>query len=270
MDLNLGRGELWLLGEAPNVEANATHLEGDSILVLMAGDQVREIQSWPNASARGQQLQLEAPMLRLLIEGNEIARAVASAGDSARTGAIRTQGGEPWARSVSEEYALTADSIDILRPGGQLERVVAVGRARANAMTAVVPSDSLLGNDWLVGDTITGHFTAVDTLLAPGGEPELERLVATGNARALYHILDDAGQAGTRERPAVNYVIGRVVTLALAAGEVRSAQVVGPSTGVYLEPLPGGLDPDTADVPPDTSGAVTDTARVTRPGGVSR
>ncbi len=270
MDLNLARGELWLLGEAPNVEANATQLEGDSILVLMAGDQVREIQSWPNASARGQELQLEAPMLRLLIEGNEIARAVASAGDSARTGASRTQGAVPWARSVSEDYALTADSIDILRPGGRLERVIAVGRARANTLTAVIPSDSLLGNDWLVGDTITGHFAAVDTSLAPGGEPELERLVATGNARALYHILDDAGQAGTSERPAVNYVIGRVVTLALAAGEVRSAQVVGPSTGVYLEPLPRGIEPDTATVPPDTSGAVADTARVTRPRGVSR
>ncbi|MGD8698238.1 MAG: hypothetical protein PVJ43_03040, partial [Gemmatimonadales bacterium] len=89
MDLNLARGELWLLGEAPAVEANATLLEGDSILVLMAGNQVREIQSWPNASARGEELQLEAPMLRLLIEDNEIARAVASAGDSARTGAIR-------------------------------------------------------------------------------------------------------------------------------------------------------------------------------------
>jgi hypothetical protein len=270
MDLNLARGELWLLGEAPSVEANATLLEGDSILVLMAGNRVREIQSWPNASARGQELELEAPMLRLYIEGNEIARAVASAGDTARTGAIRAEGGEPWARSVSEDYALTADSIDIHRPGGQLERVVAVGRARANTLTTVFPNDSLLGNDWLVGDTITGHFTAVDSLLSAEREPELERLVAAGNARALYHIGDNAGQAGTTEQPAVNYVIGRVVTLALASGEVQSAQVVGPSTGVYLEPLPRGVEPDTAEVPPDTSGAVTDTMRVTRPGGDRR
>ncbi|MGD8700377.1 MAG: hypothetical protein PVJ43_13865, partial [Gemmatimonadales bacterium] len=225
---------------------------------------------WPNASARGEELQLEAPMLRLLIEDNEIARAVASAGDSARTGAIRGAGGEPWARSVSEDYALTADSIDIHRPGGQLERLVAVGRARANTVTTLFPNDSLLGNDWLVGDTITGYFAASDSLLAAGREPELERLVSAGNARALYHIIDDAGQAGTRERPAVNYVIGRVVTLALTSGEVRSAQVVGPSTGVYLEPLPAGFGADTTGAPSDTTGAVTDTMRVTRPGGGAR
>ncbi len=264
MDLNLARGELWLLGEAPSVEANATLLEGDSILVLMAGNRVREIQSWPNASATGQELELQAPMLRLLIEGNEIARAVAWAGDSARTGATGAANSEPWARSVSEDYALTADSIDIHRPGGQLERVVAVGRARANTLATLFPDDSLLGNDWLVGDTITGYFTAADSLLAPGQEPELERLVAAGNARALYHIVDDGGQAGTTDQPAVNYVIGRVVTLALASGEVQSAQVVGPSTGVYLEPLPRRPETDTTRIPPDTTGAVTDSVRVAR------
>ncbi|MGD8869291.1 MAG: hypothetical protein PVI01_16850 [Gemmatimonadales bacterium] len=266
MDLNLARGELWLLGEAPQVEANATLLQGDSILVLLPGNQVREIQSWPDASATGEALELRAPMLRLLIEDNEIARAVASAGDSARTGAVRTENGEPWAHSVSQDYALTADSIDILRPGGRLERVIAVGRARANTLTTFFPDDSLLSNDWLVGDTITGHFAAADSSPEPNGEPELERLVASGSAKALYHIVDEAGQAGTAERPAVNYVIGRIVTLALVGGEVHSAEVVGPSTGVYLEPLPPGQTRDTTASPPDTS-VVADTVRLTRPGG---
>jgi hypothetical protein len=202
-------------------------------------------------------------MLRLLIEEGEIARAVASPGDAARTGVVRTEGEEPWARSVSQEYALTADSIDIHRPGGKLERVVAVGRARANTLMARVPDDSLLRNDWLVGDTITGYFAA-DSLVSPGGEGELERLVAAGNAKALYHIVDDGAQVGTAAQPAVNYVIGRTVTLALEGGEVQSAMVVGPSTGVYLEPLPGGAAADTTAVPPDTSRSLADTARVTR------
>lgn len=269
MDLNRARGELWLLGEAPKVEANATLLQGDSILILLPENQVREIQSWPDASATGEELELRAPMLRLLIEGNEIVRAVASAGDSARTGAVRSESGEPWARSVSKDYALTADSIDILRPGGQLERVIAVGRARANTLTTFFPDDSLLNNDWLVGDTITGYFAAVDSSPVPSGQPELERLVAAGSAKALYHIVDEAGQAGTVERPAVNYVIGRTVTLALVGGEVRSAEVVGPSTGVYLEPLPPGQATDTTATPPDTS-AVADTVRLTVPRGGER
>lgn len=270
MDLNRARGELWLLGEAPNVEANATLLKGDSILILLAENRVREIQSWPDASASGRGLELEAPMLRLLIESNEIARAVASAGDTERTGAVRSQAGAPWARSVSQDYELIADSIDIHRPGGQLERVIAVGRARAETLTMYFPEDSVLGSDWLVGDTITGHFSSVDTSAAAQGEPELKLLVAIGNARALYHIVEDGAQTGPRGEPAVNYVIGRTVTLALVGGEVQSAQVVGPSTGVYLEPLPGGSPTDTTGVPPDTSGIVTDTVRAPQPGSGSR
>lgn len=265
MDLNSALGELWLLGEAPSVEANATLLEGDTILVLMTENRVREIQSWPDASASGQGLELQAPMLRLLIEANEIDRAVASAGDAARTGVVRTEDGVPWARSVSQDYELIADSIDIHRPGGQLERVVAIGRARAKTLTTYFPDDSLLGNDWLIGDTITGYFSAVDSSLTLRGEPDLETLVAAGNARALYHIVDDGAQVNARGEPAVNYVIGRTVTLALISGEVQSAQVVGPSTGVYLEPLPAGAAPDTTGVPPDSSGGVADTVRATRP-----
>lgn len=264
MDLNLALGELWLLGEAPSVEANATLLEGDSILILLAENRVREIQSWPDASARGRGLELQAPMLRLLIERNEIARAVASAGDTARTGAVHSDDDAPWARSVSQDYELIADSIDILRPGGQLERVVAVGRARANTLTLYFHDDSVLGNDWLVGDTITGHFSPVDSSATPRGEPELELLVAAGNARALYHIVQDSAQMALQGEPAVNYVIGRTVTLALVGGEVQSAEVVGPSTGVYLEPLPGGRAADTTAAPPDTSVNVADTVRATR------
>jgi hypothetical protein len=55
-------------------------------------------------------------------------------------------------------------------------------------------------------------------------------------------------------------VIGRVVTLRLEEGEVTNARVVGPSTGIYLEPIRFATDGDSTVVPPDT--AVTDTIRV--------
>jgi lipopolysaccharide export system protein LptA len=270
MDLNLATGELWLLGESPRVEASEMLLQGDSILVLMIGNQVREIQSWPDASALGENLALEAPSLRLFVDGDEIARAVAAAGDPTRTGAVDSAGRAPWARSVSEEYSLVADSIDILRPGGRLEQVVAIGRARANTFHPTAAQDSMLGDDWLEGDTITGYFAAIDTSLARGQTPALERLVAASNARALYYIVDAEQQMGT-DRPAVNYVIGKMVTLFLVDGEVHEARVVGPSTGVYLEPVPVGAATDTSAVrqdtitiPPDTLGARADTTRAQR------
>jgi lipopolysaccharide export system protein LptA len=260
MDLNLATGELWLLGESPRVEASEMLLQGDTILVLMIGNQVREIQSWPNASALGENLELDAPSLRLFVDGEEVARAVASAGDLARTGAVDSAGRAPWARSVSEEYSLVADSIDILRPGGRLEQVVASGRARANTFHPVAAADSTLAEDWLVGDTITGYFAAIDTSLVRGQTPALERLVAASSARALYHIVNAEQQMGT-DRPAVNYVIGKVVTLFLVDGEVREAQVIGPSTGVYLEPVPAGAATDTSAVRADTTVVAPDTLR---------
>jgi hypothetical protein len=86
MDLDLGRDEIWLLGN-PSVEAEETLLEGDSILIVLEESRVREIQAWPNASAQGSELSLVAPLLRMFIEAEGIVRAVASAGAAERTGA---------------------------------------------------------------------------------------------------------------------------------------------------------------------------------------
>ncbi|UCC85194.1 MAG: hypothetical protein JSW46_09875 [Gemmatimonadota bacterium] len=258
MDLDLGSDELWLLGN-PSVEAEETLLEGDSILIVLEESEVREIRAWPNGSARGSELSLTAPLLRMFIDGGEISRAVASAGAAERTGAVDSAGREPWARSISQDYVLTGDSIDIERPGGRLERVVAVESARAATVDRVLPGGEPLGTDWLEGDTITGYFAAAE----PGdsaGEVALSRLEASGAiARALYHIYEETEEGEVATLPGVNYVIGRIVTLWLEEGEVQNARVVGPSTGIYLEPLPLATDGDSTQVPPDT--AIVDTLR---------
>ena len=256
LDLDMGRDELWLLGK-PVLTAGDMVLKGDSILVLMEQRRVRELRAWPNGSARGPGIELAAPALRLFVEGDEIGRAVASAGDPERTGAVDSAGRDPWAESGSRDYSLTADSIVILRPGGRLEQVIAVDRARATTLEPVAPGDSLLGNDWLEGDTITGYFTPPDSLTAGGQEAVLNRLVAAGDARALYRLREQA-QGQATNHPPVNYVIGRVITLWLEEGEVKEAQVIGPATGIYLEPLPPRADTDVA-VPDTLKDAVTDT-----------
>jgi hypothetical protein len=259
IDLDLGRDELWLLG-TPSVEAEGTLLEGDSILIVLEESRVREIQAWPNGSAQGSELSLLAPLLRMFIDGEEISRAVASAGAPERTGAVDSAGRQPWAQSISRDYVLTADSIDIRRPGGQLERVIAVERARAATVDRLIPGGELLRTDWLEGDTITGYFAPSDSA---GGEQDakLTRLESSGEiARAYYHIYEDAEEGEATTLPGVNYVIGRRVTLSLEEGEVTNARVVGPSTGIYLEPLRFATDGDSTVVPPDTAAA--DTIRV--------
>ncbi len=247
LHFDTGREELWLLGN-PLVEAQGTNLEGDTILVLLEAEQVREIQSWPHGSARADGVGLAAPYLRMFVEAEEVTRTVASAGAPERTGAVDSAGRAPWARSESNEYILVADSIDILRPGGSLEQVIAVGRARANTREMVEPTDSLLGTDWLVGDTITGYFTAVEAP-SESQDAELDRLVATGSARALYHVRDETAGAPANRQAALNYVIGRVVTLQLEGGTVAGAEVIL-GTGLYLEPLPVATNGDSAAVVP--------------------
>jgi lipopolysaccharide export system protein LptA len=274
MDLNLGEGTLWLLGDAPRVEARDTELQGDTILILLVESKVREIQAWPAGEALSEELSLSAPSIRLFVDGEEITRAVAAAGDPERTGVVDSAGRAPWARSRSRDYVLTADSIDIRRPAGLLESVLAVGRARAQAVIPFIPGEELLGSDWLEGDTITGYFEAPDTLVsaAAGEEVELSRLVAAsvevGEARALYYMREeqvDEAEEGEGEGeavqmlPAVNYVRGLRITLFLQGGEVSSALVVGPSTGLYLEPVPLATDGDSTLVPPDSGTVAADT-----------
>jgi lipopolysaccharide export system protein LptA len=260
MDLDLRSGQVWLLGD-PQIEAEDVELGGDSILLLMQGNEVREIEAWPNASARGSELVLDAPFLRLFVEEGGVNRTVASAGDPERTGVVDSAGREPWVSSLSRDYRLVADSIDIWQPAGQLERVIAVGRAEATTMSPMVSGVDLFENDWLEGDTITGYFVPPDSAGAGEAEVELTQLVASGNARALYHILSQPEEGETPGPPAVNYVIGRIVTLWLETGEVSQARVIGPSTGVYLEPVPVATNGDSAFVP-DTILNPADTAVV--------
>lgn len=319
MDLDMGQGRLWLLGD-PRVVSSDLTLLGDSILVLLEENRVSEILAWPDASATGSELALEAPQLRFFVDGGEVVRAVASGeapeagkavtprepGDTlapaaarrprpglegvppmregaarrpeseaedtlvrAGTDSLRQEEGGPGAaalpisgppaRSISEDFVLVADSIDIDLPAGQVETVVAVGRARAASREMIIPGDELLGRDWLEGDTITGHFEPLGATTDPGESPdtgrqetELRRLVAQGDARALYHLRDEGEEKAGTNHPAINYVIGRQITLWVEGGQVREARVIGPATGTYLEPLP--RVPDSLAAPPDTSG----------------
>lgn len=292
MRLDLSRDSLWLLGQ-PGIDARGTTLEGDTITARLQDREVREVEAWPHARARGERLTLTAPRLHVMLEAGEIVRVAASrlaATDVAPdTGGARTPVSVPPSapradstagsapqlpRAESDDYVVTADSIDIERPAGRLERVVAVRMARATAVRPAVPTDTAFGRDWIEGDTIVGYFEAVDSTVAPetadttpatpGGEEQrsLKRLVASGDARALYHIRNEEAEA-RGEPPGVNYVMGRIVTIWLKDGEATQARVVGPGTGLYLEPIAGGRDSLRADTAraPHASGDSVSAAR---------
>jgi hypothetical protein len=205
----------------------------------------------------------------LFVEGEDVTRAVASAGDPERTGAVDSAGRVPWAFAISADYTLTADSIDIQRPGGRLEQLIAIESARATTLTPVGPGSDLIGNDWLEGDTITAYFRSSQSTEPDAQEPELDRLVAVAlvpnQSRALYHLIQQGGEEGTSGIPAPNYVIGRIITLWFEESQVKEAEVVGPALGIYLEPMPAGPDTTIA-IPDSLATEVADTSGVSRVG----
>jgi hypothetical protein len=74
------------------------------------------------------------------------------------------------------------------------------------------------------------------TVTANGDDdPELERMVATGDARSLYRTRSER----EGQKAGINYVTGDQIDLSFLDGEVDVARVRGLKRGLYLDPLPG-------------------------------
>lgn len=128
--------------------------------------------------------------------------------------------------------------------------------------TAMDNALRLVQNDWITGDTITGYFTSVvespqDSVPSVGEELEpvplvdamatdtvasdttlvLERLVAVGAARSLYHVAPEEDAApGTL--PGLNFLSAAHIELIFGEGQVQVANVEGLRRGLYLDPQP--------------------------------
>jgi hypothetical protein len=142
-------------------------------------------------------------------------------------------------RAFADEFEITADSLEILVPGEQLERLFAAGRARSvstdrDSLTVAGLPD-VAQTDWLEGDTIVVTFAppvpldpqaaavapspdapaAPDTLAAPdaGVLPTPDTVTTGAAARAADKAAPDAGGSGTR--------IERIVAIASARSLYR-------------------------------------------------
>jgi lipopolysaccharide export system protein LptA len=264
-------------------------LTGDFIQSDLTEGAVDEVLSRGNARLVESRLRVTGPQLRLFFARDSLQRLVSGQVPGGDSTAVRGR-----SVALARGFRMEADSLEALTPGQRIRQVVAVGTAEGQSWdtTRVAgpnPSDATapdtvgglaLGErDLIYADTITGFFkpdslrpTAptppADSARGPAApsdstrpaardssQAELERMLATGNARSLYRMRPSRQErADPNQKLGINYVIADTIDLSFAEGEVNIATVRGLKRGVYLDPIN-----------PDSAGADSlraDTARV--------
>ena len=261
--LRLSRGARLVLDER--------ELSADLIVARVPGDVVREVSGRHGAVLTAASVRLEAPLLHMFFDEGVMERLVAVplAPAPEDSGALpppavdSADAARPVARAQS--FVVVADSLDALTPGEVLERIEAVGSARAesSAQDSLNTPDTpaLARTDWIEGDTIVALFApagaatdSADGSREPPEEEEyrLERLEATGSARSLYRMrASDTAQAA--RRPAIHYVSADRIAIEFEQGDIEHMEVSGEARGLHVEPA---VDPEG---PVADSGAVADT-----------
>lgn len=190
------------------------------------------------------------------------------------------------ARAISEDMVLTSDTIDLRVQNDLLQRAMAWGpsRARAASATQQIVSDSIFVDmpgqrvremhavrravaegrpdtvrfradttDWMRGDTIVARFDTTATRDSSRGT-RIRELIARGNARSYYHL---AAADSSIHVPAINYVVGREITIAFRDQRVAQVTIRDKAAGVYLEPKVMAARADTAKAPGTATPAPT-------------
>lgn len=137
------------------------------------------------------------------------------------------------AKAETKGQTLEADSLEIIIPNQLIRELRAFGLA-----TAITKPDSLrihsAENDVLRGDSV---FAMFDSTRAPGdtaAKPQIERVVAMGNASSKVQI---ASRQGPDFPPAINYIRGRHLVVSFDSGQVREVAVDSAAVGSYYEPV---------------------------------
>jgi lipopolysaccharide export system protein LptA len=255
-------------------------LTGEVVQTRVADGEIEYLHSRTNASLRGEEIDVEGSDLQLYFRESLLQRAIARV----------ARGEADRAIARSSTFRIEADSLDATFVDERIEQVVAVGSAFALTMDTTdtassapaTPGDEEFGDepaaegseetvfesDWIRGDTIVGYFeprpptepdpldaTPLESAVEPvepvedaRPEVELRRLVARGAAQSLYRVASENAANGDTKN--LNFLVGAVIELDLADGELQVAHVEGLQVGVYLE----------ADPVPATDGAGADDA----------
>ena len=170
------------------------------------------------------------------------------------------------AKAVNKDLTLTAQTLDLRVVDNKLQRAYAHGSGRAVAVTAgrVISAESLdvrmpnqrinvlhaarqayaesdpdstkltsKERDWLRGDVIEARFDS--TTRDTSAQPPIIDLIADGGARSYYHVPSNKGD---KNRPGINYVVGRKITVDFKDRVVNTVTVDDSVSGLFLEAAP--------------------------------
>lgn len=236
-DMDRDAGFLRLSTNA-RMESPDYRLEGDTIVGEMTDtDELREVTATRSARLDASDVGLSALSIRVFFEEGEVDRLVAR-GELPDSGAADPR---RQASALSADFQITADSLDVLAPGRQLDTVRAVGRAwgqRLGNDLANANLPSIVAHDWMRGDTIIATFrdappTPEDTATAP--TREIDTVTAIGSpAASAYRVVDEEAPEG--EPPAINYVRAGRITISMLEGKVSAVSAEDDVQGIYLQP----------------------------------
>jgi hypothetical protein len=216
-------------------------LEGDTIRGETTDtDELREVTATHDARLDASDVDVTALSIRVFFVEGEVNRLVAR-GEAVDSSAVDPR---RQASAVSVDFQLTADSLDVLAPGRQLDTVKAVGRALGQRLgedlgDATVPS--IAAHDWMRGDTILATFRAAELMpddTASQPKRELDTVTSTGNpATSAYRIVDEEDSTGV---PGINYLRAGRIMVSMLEGRVATVEAEGDVQGVYLQPVRRG------------------------------
>ena len=214
--------ELARLMRGPVIEGKADRpftLSGTTIDVHSRARKLERVVALGNGKAVSQDLDLRADTIDMRVNENKLEHAYAWGGNGAR--------------AISPTQLITADSLDVRLPGQRIRQVFAVKHAWAQSD----PDSTKIRSkerDWLRGDTIVASFDSVFAKGDTSSRPQLVQLVARGSAQSFYQI---AVAGAPLDKPAINYVRGKAITVSLANKQVQRVRVTEQATGIYVEPI---------------------------------
>lgn len=266
-----GAAQTLNLRGAARISGERFDLAGETVDATLPENRLERVVARRDAELVSDRLRVDGPEIQLYFANDLLQRLV-----TRRMGG-EVQEGQERPLVAATGLVLEADSVEALLPGQELQRVTAIGRAHGEtydttgrapveagprARIAKQPRPSEPGvspdHDWVLGDTIVGFFAkkdsaaiaraparaAGDTTQGPEQDVELERIVATGAARAFYRVRDEGQPVG--ERPGLNYLAAREIELTLTEGRLDVADARGLQRGVYLDPTPVGSPAEAA------------------------
>lgn len=230
-----GKGELLMVGDAKS-EGEGYDLTADAITVVLPNDKVEAIVARGSAALATDDLDLTAPKIQIFVDTEKLQRLVAAQlgpGDSPVTSQSAIDGaeGDTRATALTQDFLLYGDSLEVVTPDEELERVTAIGRARGEAFgqdTLRQPdTPELAQQDWLEGDTIIATFVAKvpDTVPTPAPDTVATRADTSGVIAGFLVIPGQAVEEATATPANEKYTLDRLVAL----GGARSLYRMSPS-----------------------------------------